>query len=170
MKIAHYSLFVIAIAMINIVVAVRFITRLISGDIDPNKYSMLTMFLISGMDLYIGVFHFTASFHAQATFHFFFTPALWFFILYSVLDYRLLSFMWMKRNEHALIEMEGNGYQRALQIFNCKFMVMNFVMWVLISNFMDSQFAPVVYSLILLPQIVHQILRGFTIESDYSVT
>lgn len=50
MKIAHYSLFVIAIAMINIVVAVRFITRMISGEIDPNKYSMLTMFLISGMD------------------------------------------------------------------------------------------------------------------------
>jgi hypothetical protein len=76
----------------------------------------------------------------------------------------------MKRNEHALMEMEGNGYQRAMQVFNCKFMAMTFVMWVLISNFMDSQFAPVVYSLILVPQIVYQIFKGFTIESDYSVT
>ena len=37
LKIAHYSLFVIAVAMINIIASVRFITRLISGDIDPNK-------------------------------------------------------------------------------------------------------------------------------------
>lgn len=122
------------------------------------------------MDLYIGVFHFTASFHAQATFHFFFTPALWFFILYSVLDYRLLSYLWMKRNENALMNLEGNGYRNQLQIFNCKFMAATFLLWVLISNFMDSQIAPVIYSLILLPQIVFQIVKGFTIETDYSVT
>lgn len=167
-KISRYSLYMIALAMINITICVKVITKIYHGESDPHRYSIFTQIMIASMDLYIGSELIMKSFHNGAVFHFFFTPALWFFILYSALDYRVIFFIWFKNNETAQNQLPQEEYRNRIQSFGCNFGIYTFCMYALISSQAELTFGPVIIcAMILTPQIILQVRKGFVLEADY---
>ena len=167
-KISRYSLYMIAIAMINITISVTLIEKIYHGHSDPHRYSMFSQLMIASFDVYTGAELIMKSFHSGTVFHFFFTPAQWFFILYSALDYRIIFYIWFKNNETAQNQLPQEEYRARLQSFSCNFGLYTFMIYLAISSQNEYTIGPMITcAMILTPQIVLQARKGFQLEADY---
>ena len=53
-------------------------------------------------DIYICLFHLYLGMENESEFHLYFTSALIYFIIFTILDFRLLSLLWKMQNQRAL--------------------------------------------------------------------
>jgi hypothetical protein len=53
-------------------------------------------------DQFICVSHFVIGLGNSDSFHYFLTPSLWFFIIFAILDFRIISYLWRITNQNWL--------------------------------------------------------------------
>jgi hypothetical protein len=62
------------------------------------KYSMVTILIIMTFDLFISWTHFAMGMSTAQNFHYFLFPAIIFFMIFTVLDFRLVGQIWKYDN------------------------------------------------------------------------
>ena len=105
-KLFNYSSFVIAIAIVILFAAVITYNGIMQGQYNPQQYSVLSILFVMTQDVFITFFMIYLGLNNQQLFHLYFTPALWFFIIFSILDFRLLTLIW--KLQHFPSEEEHN--------------------------------------------------------------
>ena len=103
-------------------------------------------------------------------FHLYFTPALWFLIILTVIDFRLLKMIWALRNHARLVTMEEGQINRANLFFNFKAFS-----WIILGIsfykfFSIKPWFTIIPCLTILPQNLSVAYRGkhFSIDPNFS--
>ncbi len=64
-----------------------------------------------------------------------------------------MTVIYLEANSVAFNNLTLEAYNENLQNFGCRITVISFLLWILISCFMDTVVGPILYSLLLVPQI-----------------
>ena len=97
-KLFYYSSFVIATAILILFSAIITYNGLSSGQYNCDQYSIVSLIIVMVQDMFICFFMIYLGLNNQQVFHLYFTPALWYFIIFSILDFRLLTLLWKMQN------------------------------------------------------------------------
>ena len=108
MKLFNYSSFVIATAILILFSAIFTYNGIINHQYNINQYSILAIIWIMIQDLFLSFFLIYLGLNNQQSFHLYFTPALWYFIIFAILDFRLLTLIWKMQNDNRFANMEVN--------------------------------------------------------------
>lgn len=102
MKLFNFSSFVIATAILILFSAIFTYNGIISHQYDIKQYSLATLVIVMIQDVFVTFFLIYLGLNNQQLFHLYFTPALWYFIIFAILDFRLLTLVWKLQNEPIL--------------------------------------------------------------------
>lgn len=105
-KLFNYSSFVIATAILVLFSAVITYNGIISNQYNVEQYSVVSIMYIMVQDVFITFFMIYLGLNNQQVFHLYFTPALWYFIIFSILDFRLLTLIWKMQNQRSFEEID----------------------------------------------------------------
>lgn len=85
------------VCVIKLVSIIKLIKIGTDREHELNKISIITVTIVTALDTYMCLFHLYMSLYLQNYFHFFITPAFWYFILFSIFEMRLLLILWKSR-------------------------------------------------------------------------
>lgn len=105
-KLFNYSSYVIATAILILFSAVFTYNGLANYTYTADQYSIPALVIIMIQDVFITLFMIYLGLNNQQLFHLYFTPALWYFIIFAILDFRLLMLIWKLRNERELANLD----------------------------------------------------------------
>lgn len=145
---------------------------IINGIYNCQQYSILSLLIVTAIDLFISLLNIYLGLNNQQVFHLYFTPALWFFIIFSILDFRLLQLIWRMQNRDAHMNMDPQRLRRATFFFNLKVYLFVFGFLILIKLYIMRKVSMIFFSLGLVPQII-QIARkqvNNRIDFYYTIT
>lgn len=108
MKLFNFSSFVIATAILILFSAIFTYNGIITHQYNIDQYSIATVVCVMIQDVFITFFLIYLGLNNQQLFHLYFTPALWYFIIFAILDFRLLTLIWRLQNERSLNALEVN--------------------------------------------------------------
>ena len=125
-KLFNYSSFVIATAILILFSAVITYNGIVQRQYNHEQYSIVSILFIMTQDVFITFFMIYLGLNNQQLFHLYFTPALWYFIIFSILDFRLLTLIWKLQNfpneeDHNVASPQQNpAFRRKLFCFNLR--------------------------------------------------
>lgn len=163
-KTVNYSIFLTLLAIVNIYSVAKMVRKALEGGNEANKYSMLTIGFLIIWDTYICLAHLTLALVLQSLFHFFVMPTFWYFILSSIFEMRLLTIVWKSRYWNDFNNAEQ--IRRGRIIFHCKFYLGMIVFLTFFVLFISNNFFLFLMNLYLVPQIVHNVMRGGRVDFD----
>ncbi len=159
-KLFNYSSFVIAIAIVILFAAVITYNGIMQGQYNPEQYSILAILFVMTQDVFVTFFMIYLGLNNQQLFHLYFTPALWFFIIFSILDFRLLTLIWKLQHfpseeEHNVRLAEQNpSFRRKLFCFNLRVYCVIGLGLVILRYAVTHRGAMVLLSLGMVPQML----------------
>lgn len=106
MKLFNFSSFVIATAILILFSAIFTYNGIVTHQYDIRQYSIPALLLVMIQDVFATFFLIYLGLNNQQLFHLYFTPALWYFIIFAILDFRLLTLIWRMQNERTLNTLE----------------------------------------------------------------
>lgn len=106
MKLFNFSSFVIATAILILFSAIFTYNGIVTHQYDIRQYSIATLAFVMTQDVFATFLLIYLGLNNQQLFHLYFTPALWYFIIFAILDFRLLTLVWKLQNERVLNALE----------------------------------------------------------------
>jgi len=165
-KTINYSIILTFLAIINLYGVAKMIKQCIDSPSKASQLSILTIGFILIWDTYICFGHLYLALKYETLFHFFIMPTFWYFILFSIFEMKLLIIAWRARYWNALQDQEQA--RRAMANFYLKLYVGMIVILLMFYNFALENWFLLIMSLYLVPQIIHNAMRGGRIEFDYN--
>lgn len=163
-KTINYSILLTFLAIINLYAIAKMIKQCIDTPTKATQLSLLTVGFIMIWDTYICLAHLYLALSNEALFHFFIMPTFWYFILFSIFEMKLLIIIWRAKYWNSLQTQEQT--RRAMANFYLKLYVGMVSILLLFFKFAIENWFILVMSLYLLPQIVHNAMRGGRVEFD----
>jgi len=166
-KALYYSLMVTLMCLGHLFATVQIIKTIAHNESDGNRYSLITLCLLTIWDVFMCLFHLYNALTTEDFFHYFITPAFWFFILSSIFETRLILIVWRVRYYANFNNI--NEIRRAISVFYLKFYGAMLVLLYLGYTFLPSVWFLSLTSAFFIPQIVHNALRGqrYKFDSTY---
>ena len=96
-KALYYSLMVTLMCLAHLFATVQIIKTIAQNEPDGNRYSLITLCFLTIWDVFMCLFHLYNALTTEDFFHYFITPAFWFFILSSIFETRLILIVWKVR-------------------------------------------------------------------------
>lgn len=163
-KTINYSVLLTFVAIIHLYSIAKMIKLCLDSPTKASQISLITIGFILIWDTYICLAHLFTALRIEKLFHFFIMPTFWYFILFSIFETKLLIIIWKARY--------GNLYQneeqsrRALANFYFKLYTGMVIILYLLYEYILSNWFVLVMSLYLVPQIIHNAMKGGRIEFD----
>jgi len=163
-KSIHYSVLLIMLALVNLYFIAKMIKTCGSSPAQANKISLVTVGFLTVWDTYICLSHLYLALSMESLFHFFIMPAFWYFILFSIFEVKLLMIIWKAHYYH---QSTNNAIiRRAAVSFYFKLYIIIFAVLIFFYKFMRYNAFIIGMSLYLVPQIIHNVIRGGRIRFD----
>lgn len=167
-RIVFYFYFVLFIIFLNVIGAIKILKKI---DLDPNycfKFSLVSIEFALLQDVYLLLFHlfFASLFYTVNIF--LFLISFLFIMIFSFFDNRILIYVWkyqIMRNRNYLNERE---FQKKLLTYQIKIYLYLIVYNVSMCKLFLNPHLIFVNSLILFPQIIHNIIYPTTSEFNFS--
>ncbi len=96
-KIINYSILLTFIGIVNLYSIAKMIKTSLESAAEANKISMLSIGFITIWDAFICIAHLYCALSTESLFHFFIMPTFWYFILFSIFEFKLLIILWRAR-------------------------------------------------------------------------
>jgi len=119
---------------------------------------MITIGLMTVWDAFICLTHLYLALSIETMFHFFIMPTFWYFILFSIFELKLLILIWRARYYDRYQNQEQ--IRKGLVLFYTKLYAGLFIMLFLLYRFILYNSFILIMSLYLVPQIIHNAIRG----------
>lgn len=171
LKAAHYSIYLVLICSMVIMVSMRILSEMMESPNAARKYSMVTILIMMTFDLFISWTHFAMGMSTAQNFHYFLFPALIFFMIFTIIDFRIVGMIWKYDNLALLDAVSMERQRQMIFALNFKIYMSQFLGFILLSHFVLDKFLILVISLAIFPQIMNQVIRGqyFSFEYDYNI-
>jgi len=153
-----FSMMVTGICVVHLYACIQIIKIIVENEADGKRFSLLSLGFMVIWDIYICLFLLSSSLTDYEFFHYFITPAFWYFILASIFETRLISILWKIRyqdNFHTTSEL-----RTGIISFYINFYGIMAILLVLAYSFIPETWFLFTSALFLLPQIAHNAIRG----------
>jgi hypothetical protein len=157
-KAIYYSMLITMLAVFMLYSVAKMIKNSVESSNEANKISMVMIGILTSWDAFICLTHLYLALSIESMFHFFIMPTFWYFILFSIFELKLLILIWRARYYDRY--QTNEQIRRGLVIFYVKLYAAMFTIIFLLYRFILSNAFIVVMSLYLVPQIVHNAMRG----------
>jgi hypothetical protein len=140
LKAAHFSIYLVLICSLVIFVSMRILNDIYESPNAARKYSMVTILIMMTFDLFISFMHFAMGMSTAHNFHYFLLPAIIFFMIFMVLDFRLVGLIWKYDN---LQYMQGVTLERQRQMIfamNLKIYMSQLLGFIVLTHFILDKY------------------------------
>jgi len=93
----YYAVMLTFIGVANIYAIARMIRNTFDSLTDASKISLLSIVMITTWDAFYCLSHLYLALNNEIWFHFFIMPTFWYFMLFSVFEFRLMNLIWRAR-------------------------------------------------------------------------
>lgn len=166
-KLFNYSSFVIATAILILFAAVITYNGLVQNQYDCQQYSLTSLVIVMIQDMFITFLMIYLGLLNQTVFHLYFTPALWYFIIFSILDFRLLLLLWKLQNQRELSGLTQTQLRRRTFLFHVKIYILIIAGVVLMRFISTSRYLMPLAGLVSAPQIYKIAKKQISHRLDY---
>jgi hypothetical protein len=153
-----YSIMVTVICVVHLYACIQMIKVIAEHDGEGKRISLLTVGFLTTWDVYLCLFHLSAALTVYNYFHYFITPAFWYFILASIFETRLILILWKSRYYDLFQNMAE--LRRGIISFYIKFYGLMALVLILSYYFIPQNWFMFLTSFFFVPQIVHNAIRG----------
>jgi hypothetical protein len=162
-----FSMMITAICVIHLYASIQLIKTVVENEPEGKRFSLITLGYLVIWDVYLCLFLLQASLTDYEFFHYFITPAFWYFILASIFETRLVSLIWKIRYQDQFLT--PAELRTGVVSFYINFYGVMAIVLVLAYSFIPSFWFLFTSSLFFLPQIFHNAIRGerYKFNSNY---
>ena len=166
-KLFNYSSFVIATAILILFSAVITYNGLVQNQYDCQQYSLTSLVFVMIQDMFVTFLMIYLGLLNQTVFHLYFTPALWYFIIFSILDFRLLMLLWKLQNQRSLSQLTQTQLRKRTFLFHARIYALIGAGVVVMRYLVTSRYLVPIVGLVSAPQIYQIAKKQINHKLDY---
>lgn len=160
-----YAIFATFICIIHVVACLALIKLISQNDYEGNHFSLITLGTFTCWDVFLCLFNLYIALSMSDYFHYFITPAFWYFILSAIFETRVMLLCWRTRYYSQF--QNTTDFRRAISKFY--FHLYGSLLLIL---FLGYFFLPDTWFLYLtapylVPQIVHNAIKGQKVKFNW---
>jgi hypothetical protein len=160
-----YAIFATFICIVHVVACLALIKLISQNDYEGNHFSLITLGIFTCWDVFLCLFNLYIALSMSDYFHYFITPAFWYFILSAIFETRVMLLCWRTRYYSQF--QNTTEFRRAISKFYFHLYGSLLLILFLGYFFLPDTWFMYLTAPFLVPQIAHNAIKGQKVKFNW---